>query len=190
MKDENPDVAALVADIEDEDENVRTRAWLRAGRVGAPAIRAVAALLSDPEREVARAAKRALWRIARHAYRPGAEAERRAVVRELIALLHPRHSTALRREVLWMLSEIGRDESVDPVARLLEDRELREDARMALDRIPGERSLAALKAALAGAPDDFKPSIAQGLRHRGIRVPGLPCRKLVPTKKTYVVPER
>jgi hypothetical protein len=57
-----------------------------------------------------------------------------------------------------------------------------------LQRIPGDKSLAALKAGLAAAPDDFKPNIAQSLRQRGEEVPGIPCAKLVPSRKTNVKP--
>ena len=87
-----------------------------------------------------------------------------------------------------MLSEIGGDESVDPLAGLLENQELREDAKAALQRIPGEKSLQALKSALASVPEDFQLSVAQSLRQRGEKVAGLPCVKLKPTKKTKVQP--
>ena len=63
---------------------------------------------------------------------------------------------------------------------------LREDARMALERIPGKRSVAVLEAALKAAPEDFKPNIGQSLRARGLKVRGLHCVKLVPRKKTNV----
>jgi hypothetical protein len=85
-----------------------------------------------------------------------------------------------------MLSEIGGRNSIEPIAALLSDRELREDARMVLQRIPSRTALAALKAALEAAPDDFKLNIAQSLRQRGEEVPGLDCIKLVHTKKTNV----
>lgn len=133
--------------------------------------------------EVARAAKRGLWKIVRHVGRPGAAAEKNAVVAELLGLLDDTYSTAVRREVLWMLSELAGDEAVAPVARYLTDQQLREDARMVLERIPGEQSLAALKTGLEAAPNDFKIHIAQSLRARGVRVPGLPCQKLVPSKE-------
>ena len=71
---------------------------------------------------------------------------------------------------------------------MLSNKELREDARMSLQRIPGRQSLAALKNGLKTAPEDFKLNIAQSLRKRGVKVPGLACVKLVPTKKTNVKP--
>ena len=94
----------------------------------------------------------------------------------------------VRREILWMLSEIGGDESIDPVAKLLANPESREDARMALERIPGDKSLAAIQAGLLTAPEEFKPNLAQSLEARGVSVPSIACRKRVPTKPTQVKP--
>jgi hypothetical protein len=87
-----------------------------------------------------------------------------------------------------MLSEIAGDEAIEGMAALLTDQELREDARCSLTRLPGAKATAALKTALANAPEDFKPALAQSLRVRGLKVEGYPSQKLVPTKKTNVAP--
>jgi len=87
-----------------------------------------------------------------------------------------------------MLSEIAGDEAVIVISPLLADPEVREDARMVLQRLPGEKSLAALQAALASVPDDYKPNVAVSLRQRGAQVAGYPSAKLVPTKATNVTP--
>ena len=165
-----------------------TAAGVTAGTADAAAVKSLAAAMSDKEHEVARAGKRGLWKIVRHAGRPRARSEKKAVVALLIELLRDDQPVSVRREVLWMLSEIGGRESIEPIAAMLSNKELREDARMVLQRIPGKKSLAALKAGLKAAPDDFKLNIAQSLRQRGVKVPGLPCVKLVPTKKTSVKP--
>jgi len=182
----NKAVDRLIAGIKDTSEKVRTEAWLRAGQVGAGAVKPLARVMTDKELEVARAAKRGLWRIVRDVGRPGANVEKKAVVAELVALLGDEQPASVRREVLWMLSEVGGEKSVEPIAALLSNRELREDARMVLQRIPSEKSVAALKAGLKAAPEDFKLNIAQSLRQRGVKVRGLSCVKLVPTKKTKV----
>lgn len=171
----------LIARIKSKDVSIRGGAWQTAASFGAKAVQPLAATSTDPDLEVARAAKRALWKIVRHAGRPGAEAERAAVSTELLAVL-PSTPTSVRREVLWMLSEIGGDEAVAPVARLLADLEVREDARAALERIPGPRSLSALEAGLANVSEEFKPAVANSLRVRGVRVSGYPSQKLVPTR--------
>ena len=181
---ESDRVQKLISKIRDESAEVRTEAWLSAGEVGAPAVEALAKVMTDEDLEVSRAAKRALWKIVRVAGRPGAGNERRAVVVKLVELLDDEQPVPVRREVLWMLSEIGNRKSIKPIAALLSNRELREDARMVLQRIPSKGAVAALKAGLQSCPEDFKLNIAQSLRQRGVKVSGLPCVKLVPTKKT------
>jgi len=181
-------VDKLIAGIRDDDDKVRAKAWLGAGKFGAAAVKPLAKVMTDKDFEVARAAKRGLWKIVRYAGRPGAGNEKRAVVGELVELLGDEQPVPVRREVLWMLSEIGDRKSIKPIAALLSNRELREDTRMVLQRIPSKSALAALKAGLKAAPEDFKLNIAQSLRQRGVKVSGLPCVKLVPSKKTNVRP--
>jgi len=181
-------VDELMAGIRDENDKVRAEAWLSAGEVGAAAVKPLAKVMTDKDFEIARAAKRGLWKVVRHVGRPGAGNERRAVLGELVELLDDEQPVHVRREVLWMLSEIGTRKSIKPIAALLSNRELREDARMVLQRIPSKSAVAALKAGLEDAPEDFKLNIAQSLRQRGVEVSGLPCVKLVPTKRTNVKP--
>jgi len=183
-------VERLIGKIKDSSEKVRTEGWLSAGEVGAPAVEPLAKVMTDKDMEVARAAKRALWKIVRHTGRPRAVKEKRAVQTELLELLGDDQPVSVRREVLWMLSEIGTFKAVKPIAALLSNKRLREDARMALERIPSRSAVRALRAGLKAAPEDFKLNIAQSLRKRGADVPGLPCVKLVPTKKTNVKPVR
>lgn len=178
---ERASVDELVTRIKDPDAQVRGAAWQGAAAFGAPAIPALARMMTDPGFEVARAAQRALWKIVRYAGRPGAESERQAVCRELIALLSGA-ATVVRREALWMLSEIGGDEVVPAIAACLAERDTREDARAALERIPGGRAISALQAGLIDVGEDFKPAIAQSLRVRGVSVAGYPSQKLVPTR--------
>ena len=178
----------LIAGIKSSSAEERTQAWQSAGKIGAPAVKPLAKIMSEGELEVARAAKRGLWQIVRYSGRPGANREKRAVETELIELLDDEQPMAVRREVLWMLSEIGARRSVRPIAQLTSNEELREDACMALERIPTTRAVVALKAAFEAAPEDFKTNIAQSLRKRGEQVPGYPCQKLVPTKETDVKP--
>ncbi|MBK9138977.1 MAG: HEAT repeat domain-containing protein [Verrucomicrobia bacterium] len=180
---DNPGVQALLAKIKNPDDHVRGPAWQGAGTFGAPAVVPLGEAMTDPDFEIARAARRAIEVIVRHAGRPGAESERRAVAAELVKLLD-HQALPVRRHALWMLSEIGDDEAVPAIARLLGDAGTREDARCALERIPGPRATEALKAAFAVSPEDFKYALAHTLRLRGEQVAGYPSRKLVPTKKT------
>ena len=182
----NPALEELLAALRSEDEVKRTDAWLSAGPVGAPAVAPLADLMLDAQLEVARAAKRALWQVARHSGRPGAESDRTAVAAALLTILTGEQPEPAKREVLWMLSEIGGDECVAPIAALLSNAELREDARMCVQRIPGQASLDALKAALDSVQQGFKVNIAESLRNRGVEVPEFPSVKLVPTRATGV----
>ncbi len=178
---------SLIQNIQSKDDRVRGPAWQNAAPYGAAAILPLADVTTDSDFEVARSARRALYRIVRHAGRPGAAAEAKAVEQELIKLLC--HDAALvRREALWMLSEIGGDDAVPPMAALLRDREAREDARCALTRLPGSAAIGALESAFESAPEEFKPALAESLRQRGQAVSGYPSQKLVPVQQTTVGP--
>jgi HEAT repeat protein len=181
-------VEKLISKIKNDSDEVRTEGWLGAGEVGAAAVKPLAKVMTDEDLEVARAAKRALWKIVRYTGRPKAAGDKRAVEARLLELLGDDQPVSVRREVLWMLSEIGGQNSIKPIAGLLSNEQLREDARMSLERIPNRGAVKALKAGLEEAPEDFKLNIAQSLRKRGVDVPGLACAKLVPTKKTNVQP--
>ena len=92
---------------------------------------------------------------------------------------------ALREEGNPFPNDFRRNALADELHRSYgkhEDEHLREDARMALERIPIQRAVQALKAGFEIAPEDFKPNLAQSLRKRGVKVEGYPCVKLVPTK--------
>ena len=181
-------VENLISKLKDDSDEVRTEGWLGAGEVGAAVVKPLAKVMTDNDLEVARAAKRALWKIVRHTGRPKATKEKRAVETRLLELLGDDQPVSVRREVLWMLSEIGNRKTVEPIAALLSNKDLREDARMVLQRIPTKNALAALRTGFKAAPEDFKLNIAQSLRQRGVEVSGYPCVKLVPTKKTDVKP--
>jgi HEAT repeat protein len=175
----------LVARIKSKDDSIRGPAWQTAESVGAPAVRPLAEVMMDPDFETARAAKRALYRIVRHAGRPGAKHEAEAVTGELILVLGSA-SARVRCEAVWMLSEIAGDRAVTAMATLLADPEAREDARCALMRLSGRKATSALKSAFANAPEEFKHALAETLRERGIKVNGYPSQKLVPSRKTTV----
>jgi hypothetical protein len=178
-------VDEFIAQICSTDDSVRGPAWQGAAPHGAPAVRPLAAVMTDSNFEVARAAKRALWKIVRHAGRPGAKSEATAVQVQLLSVL-PEGATPVRREVLWMLSEIGGPEVVSALAASLSDPAVREDARCVLIRVPDAKALAAIEAAMAQAPEDFKFALADALRARGVNVADYPSRKLVPTRATRV----
>ena len=126
--------------------------------------------LSQPM-EVSRAARRSLWKIVRHAARPGAAKERDAAVAELGDLVRPTEPLVVRREAVAMLAELPTDEAVEALAELLDDEDLRDEACKALERIPTKKALAVLQDALDTVSRDFRPSIARSLRARGMDLP-------------------
>jgi len=184
-----PAVTQLITEIQSTDDKVRGPAWQNAGPAGGPAVKPLAGLLTHADFEIARSAKRALYQIVRHAGRPGAGKAAAAVERALLAALAAERTSAAKRDLLWMLSEIGGNDAVPPITALLNDVELREDARCVLQRIPGGKPIAALKKALAKAPADFQPALADALRARGQKVSGQPSRKLTPTKQPSIKAE-
>ena len=185
--DSDPGIQGLIERIRSSDETVSGAAWQNAGPYGAAAVEPLAALMADENFELARKAKRALYRVVRYVGPPAAARERKAVERQLILLLSSTPSE-VRREVVWMLSEIGSARAVGPMAALLTDSDLREDARCALTRHPAPGAVAALKSAFATASGDFKYALAESLRQRGEKVTDYPSRKLVPTAPTHVAP--
>ena len=181
----------LIKKIKSPDDQVRSAAWQNAAEVGAPAVKPLAAVMTDENIEIARAAKRGLWVIVRHAGRPGADDEKSSVVAGLLGLLGDDQPTAVRREALWMISELYSGcQGLGRVAQLLGDKQLREDARCCLERMPHKVADELLKRALEAATDDFKYALARSLRVRGVEVDQkkYPCQKLVPTAQTQVKP--
>lgn len=191
MQNETLTVDSLIAKIKDRSDKVRAEGWESAGKVGAAAVKPLAAVMTsgDADMEVARGARRALWQIVRYVGRPGGEKECAQVLPELHALLADAWPEALRGEVLWMLSEIGTAESVPTIVASLKSSSLLEDARCALSRIPGAESLQALKEALLTVPEKYRAHIAQSLRGRGVELSEelYPNRSLVPKEP---VPEK
>ena len=177
----------LISKIKSAADGIRGAAWQGAGSAGASAVRPLAAVMTDPSYEIARSAKRALWKVVHHAGRPGAEAERKAIQVELISLLKD-PAAVVRREALWMLSEVGDTLAVPPMAALLSDGAAREEARCALLRLPGREVTQALRGAFQTAPEDFKFALAEALRQRGETVAGYPTKKRTPSKPTGLKP--
>lgn len=193
QSDENT-VDSLISKIKNKSDKVRAEGWLSARKVGSAAIKPLAAVATsgDSDLEVARSAKRALWQIVHGYGKIEDKAQRKGILAELQSLLTDEWPDAFRREVLWMLSEIGDDSSVEPIAAILKNRDLLDDARCALQQIPGEASLAALKAALESVPTRFKNNIAHALRIRGVEesLEKYPDQNMIPSKPTNVKPER
>lgn len=161
------EVKEFIAKIQDDNADVRYAAWRNAGKVGARAVVPLGELVASKSRGTAKAASEALNTIAHHASRPGAAAERKAVTRQLLRLLGRKKPHATRVKALELLALTGADECVPRVARLLNNKKLREDARRALERISGKASLQALIEASKKAPEEFRPAVIHSLGQKG-----------------------
>jgi len=184
---------ALLERIKSDDPDVRTAAWQAAGGVGPSALVPLSKIVAKGELEVSRAAKRAMWKIVRTVGAPDRCECKEAAEGVLIGLLGSEQPLSVRREVFWMLSEIGGDRAVEAIRDLpdvVDDKDVREDARCALERIPTDFAVETLEEGLEIAPREFALAIAQSLRARGVKVnqERYPCQKLVPTKETSVKP--
>lgn len=184
---------ALLERIKSDDPDVRTAAWQAAGTVGPSALVPLSKIVAEGELEVGRAAKRAMWQIVRTVGAPDRSKCREAAEGLLIGLLGPEQPLSVRREVFWMLSEIGGDRTVEAIREIPDvvyDKDVREDARCALERIPTDFAVETLEEGLEIAPREFALAIAQSLRARGVNVDTqrYPCQKMVPTKETSVKP--
>ncbi len=152
------------------------------------AVKTLTEMLKSDDPETKRAGKRQFWEMVRHVGRPGNAEQTQVLADALVKLLASDQPAVVKREALWAVSELGGNECVDPVAALLADKEVRQDACMVLERLPGEKPIEALKAALKTVPQEFVINVAHSLRARGIPADGPPCQKLKPTKQTQVKP--
>jgi HEAT repeat protein len=124
----------------------------------------------------------------RHLGRPGNGEQQKATVTALLGLMAGNQPAAVKREAVWAISELGGEECVAPVAALLADEALRQDACMVLERLPGKKAVEALQVGLKTAPESFAVQVAHSLRARGVSVDGPPCQKLKPVRQTQVKP--
>lgn len=154
--------------IKSNDANVRYAAWRAAGPTGSSAVAPLAELMASTDKGVAKAAREALQTIVHHSARPSGQKEARDVAAELLKVAASPAPKLVRADSLNWLGFVGDDRAVPGLAKLLEDPEVREDARMALERIPGRASLRALQQAVKAAPDDFRPNLEQSLYNRSL----------------------
>lgn len=157
----------LIQNLKSTDAEVRYAAWRLAGPAGAAAIIPIADLMASTDKGVVRSATEALGRVTHYAARPAASKnEKRAVAQALLQVATSPRPRLVRGEALHQLGFVADERNVSAIARLLDDPEVREDARMALERIPGTASLRALEDALRRAPVDFQPNLRQAINNR------------------------
>ena len=162
------DVNDLTTKLKSGDPTVRYAAWSGAGPAGAPAVVPVGDLLGSADRGTAKAAKGALEAIAYYSTRPGAGKEAEAVSRELLILAGPGRPITVRAEAIHLLGFTAGPRAVPGLARLLSDPDVRDEARLALEQIPGRASFDALRRAVYSAAPEFQPALQQSIQSRGM----------------------
>lgn len=156
--------------IRSKDDGVRLEVRKEAKNFGANGVRGLAKIIESGEREPRITARQALTVIVHHTGRPGAEAERGPVLRELEKVALSSKSSYLRRECAWLMGFLGGDKrSVEVATELLsdEDQHVAENARLALERFPGAAATQALIGAIGRAGDDKRPDLLYTLAKRG-----------------------
>ncbi len=166
---QKPQVRELLSQLQSSDLELRWKSAVKAGPVGAEAVVPLGDLMGGEDRGVAKAATEALRRIVHYSARPGARKEAQAVARELLKLTGPQRPRPVRVEALYLLGCVGDEKVVPALERLLYDPQVREEARLALERIPGKSATNALRRALKAVPEDFRANLQQSLRHRQMK---------------------
>jgi hypothetical protein len=129
----------FLADIRNDNADVRYGAWSRAGEMDPEVIPALGKLLVAEPPGVSKAAGEGLKNIVHSVGKTVGGSKRAAVVRQLIALTADGQPVWVRTVALRHLSLIGGDETVPAAAKLLHNAELQEEAAFCLERIPGKR---------------------------------------------------
>ncbi len=146
----------LLADISGGDDHARALARQLLPRQGVEIIPQLTSLLGHEDQAVRKAASNVLEDLVNMATAPGRFHDRLFTTGELLRLLQPGQTPAIKDAALRLLPLVmPPDASVDPVARLLQDPDLREKARECLEHIGTRAASGALLNALPGADPAF-----------------------------------
>jgi HEAT repeat protein len=149
--------------IQSRNPDARQAAVRVATKMGIGVVGPLGDLVDSTNRPVSLSAQAALKNIAAYAGRPAAAAERRAVAEAFTKLLDKEHSRVLRTLALELLSITGDDAVVPNITALLADAEVRDEARRALEGIPGPASLKALIEAAGKTEGAFRVAVLGSL---------------------------
>jgi hypothetical protein len=173
----SPVVASLLANIRFGDGPARAAAVKHAALIGTEALLPLGMVYAGADLAAGRAASEAMKRIAFNAGRPGAEAEAKAAADQLLQLASPNYPRGVRADALELLGVVGGEAETKPLAALIDDKDVGEEARMALQRIPGKASDEALRSAARRCSGDRRAAIELSLRHRRQKRSDLGTRK-------------
>ncbi len=155
--------------IKGTDADARYQAWKSAGPHGAGAVAGLGEAMASGNRWIARAARLALENIAHHAARPGARKEAQTVTAELIKLTGAAAPLTVRSHAIYLLGCVAEGRTAGELGRLLGEADVREEARLALERLPGRDAHRVLERAQDSAAADFKAALQQSLQNRNTK---------------------
>ena len=158
-------VVELLMHVKSDKAEIRTAAWNEMGKLSEKVI-PLSDLSSSEDKPVAKAAKGLLEAIAHRAARPSAKEEAKEVSEKLLEVASSGRPVPVRAWALHLLGFTADGRAVPGIARLLKVTEVQEEARLALERIPGSASTGALKGASETTSAPFRPNIEQSLRAR------------------------
>lgn len=158
----------FLAAIKGADAEARYRAWIAAGPQGASAIVGLAEAMASGDRWVARAARFALERIAHHAARPGARREAQAVAAELLKVAVSGAPDGVRSHAVHLLGFVSEGRNAGDLGKLLDEAGVRDEARMALERLPGRDAHRTLERAAERESSEFKAALQQSVENRNL----------------------
>ncbi|MDE2127404.1 MAG: hypothetical protein KGJ62_12510 [Armatimonadetes bacterium] len=160
-------VADLLKAIQSGDGQTRVAAWMRAGDAGPDAIPGLGRLAASDDRAIAKAALQALGRVTHAAAVPGNHDVAAVTSSSLLDLAESATLVTVRSRALFLVGHTADGRNVRRLEALLNDAAVRDDARMALERVPGSAAERALQRAAEDSRDGaWRFALEQSLRAR------------------------
>lgn len=166
---QNGAIQTVITDIEHGDVHAREAAVQQAALVGTSVIPLLLGLYRSDDPAVVKAASEALRRSVHNACRSGSGSERAAATKALLEGVGADAPRKQRVDSLYLLGFAASEGEADTLAKQLADPDMREYARLALERIPGRKVDAALRTAISSAPSDFRANLELSLKARSSR---------------------
>ena len=170
-------LSSFLTQIKYGDAAARTQAVKHATYLGTGAIPSLGSIYASGDPGAARAACEALKRICYNAGRPGATVEANTAATHLVTLTSKEYPRHVRADAMLLLGLVGTATTAALLSTFLTDMDVREDARMAIERIPGSEVDDVLRKAARVVPADYRSAIDQSLRHRRMRPSELGTRR-------------